>query len=47
MYDKCVKSGEFSKRNQLPKTTELWNKKILIVGFGRIGQSLIKEMSWF
>ena len=47
MYDKCVKSGDFSKRNQLPKTTELWNKKILIVGFGRIGQSLIKRCLGF
>ena len=47
MYDKCVKSGEFSKRSQLPKTIELWNKKILIVGFGRIGQSLIKRCLGF
>ena len=47
MYDKCVKSGEFSKRKQLPKTIELCNKKILIVGFGRIGQSLIKRCIGF
>ena len=47
MYDKCVKSGEFSKRKQLPKTIELCNKKILIVGFGRIGQNLIKRCLGF
>ncbi len=47
MYDKCVKSGEFSKRSQLPRTIELWNKKILIVGFGRIGQNLIKRCLGF
>ena len=47
MYDTCVKSGEFSKRDQLPKTIELWNKKILIAGFGRIGQSLIKRCLGF
>ena len=47
MYDKCVKSGEFSKRSQLPRTIELWNKKILIVGFGRIGQILIKRCIGF
>lgn len=43
MYNDCVKSGNFSKRVQLPNTIELWNKNILIAGFGRIGQSLIKK----
>ena len=37
MYNKAVKSGNFSIRDQLPKTIELWNKNILIAGFGRIG----------
>ena len=52
MYDDTVKSGKFNERNKLPKTVELWNKNILIAGFGRIGQALIKrclgfEMNFF
>ena len=47
MYDKTVKSGEFMERNKLPKTIELWGKNILIIGFGRIGKSLIKRCLGF
>ncbi len=47
MYDSCVKSGRFNERNELPKTIELWNKNILIAGFGRIGQCLIKRCKGF
>ena len=47
MYDSCVKSGRFHERNELPKTIELWNKNILIAGFGRIGQCLIKRCKGF
>jgi len=47
MYDNSVKSGRFADRNKLPKTIELWNKNILIVGFGRIGQCLIKRCLGF
>ena len=47
MYDETVKSGKFSDRNKLPKTIELWNKNILIAGFGRIGQALIKRCHGF
>ncbi len=47
MYDDSVKSGNFDQRNKLPKTIEIWNKNILIVGFGRIGQSLIKRCLGF
>ena len=47
MYDSSVKSGRFSDRNKLPKTIELWNKNILIAGFGRIGQCLIKRCKGF
>ena len=43
MYDQAVKSGNFNQRNKLPKTIELWKKNILIAGFGRIGQTLIKR----
>ena len=47
MYDETVKSGNFNDRNKLPKTVELWNKNILIAGFGRIGQALIKRCHGF
>ena len=47
MYDETVKSGNFSNRNKLPKTIEIWNKNILIAGFGRIGQCLIKRCLGF
>ncbi len=47
MYDDTVKSGKFNERNKLPKTLELWNKNILIAGFGRIGQALIKRCLGF
>ena len=47
MYDETVKSGNFSDRNKLPKTIELWKKNILIAGFGRIGQCLIKRCKGF
>tara|TARA_Y100001970_G_scaffold274181_1_gene373556 strand:+ start:1228 stop:2211 length:984 start_codon:yes stop_codon:yes gene_type:complete len=47
MYNNAVKSGNFGDRNKLPKTIELWNKNILIVGFGRIGQCLIKRCLGF
>lgn len=47
MYDSTVKEGKFNDRNKLPKTVELWNKNILIAGFGRIGQALIKRCLGF
>jgi D-3-phosphoglycerate dehydrogenase len=47
MYDDCVKKGDFNDRNKLPKTIEIWGKNILIAGFGRIGQCLIKRCLGF
>ena len=47
MYDQSVKLGKFKDRNKLPKTIELWGKNILITGFGRIGQALIKRCLGF
>ena len=47
MYDDSVKTGNFSDRNNLPKTQEIWGKNILIAGFGRIGQCLIKRCLGF
>ena len=47
MYNNAVKKGYFDDRNKLPKTIEIWNKNILIAGFGRIGQALIKRCLGF
>ena len=47
MYDDTVKEGKFNNRNKLPKTVELWGKNILIAGFGRIGQCLIRRCLGF
>ena len=47
MYDQSVKLGKFNDRNKLPKTIELWGKNILIAGFGRFGQALIKRCLGF
>ena len=47
MYDDSVKTGNFNNRNKLPKTQEIWGKNILIAGFGRIGQCLIKRCLGF
>ena len=47
MYDDSEKTGKFNERNRLPKTVELWNKNILIAGFGRIGKALIKRCLGF
>jgi len=47
MYHESVKSGNFNERNKLSKTIEIWNKNFLIIGFGRIGQSLIKRCLGF
>ncbi len=47
MYDKNVREGKFNERNKLPKTIELCGKNILITGFGRVGQSLIKRCLGF
>ena len=47
MYDDSVKTGKFNERNKLPKTIEIWRKNILIAGFGRIGQCLIKRCLGF
>jgi len=46
-YDKSVKEGNFTERKNLPLSKELWNKNILIIGFGRIGRNLIKKCIGF
>ena len=47
LFDKTVREGNFKERNTLPNTIELWKKDFLIVGFGRIGQALIKRCLGF
>tara|TARA_B100000700_G_scaffold301258_1_gene370343 strand:+ start:315 stop:1271 length:957 start_codon:yes stop_codon:yes gene_type:complete len=46
-YDQEVRNGNFKKNASSIETFELFNKVILIVGFGRIGQSLIKRCMGF
>tara|TARA_B100001059_G_scaffold222799_1_gene247109 strand:- start:338 stop:1294 length:957 start_codon:yes stop_codon:yes gene_type:complete len=46
-YDAEVRSGSFKKNSSIIKTLELFNKEILILGFGRIGKSLIKRCLGF
>ena len=48
LYDDAVRSGKFGSVMHMEKFTfELSNKKILIVGFGRIGRKLIKRCLGF
>ena len=46
-YDKNVKEGKFLNRKNLELSKELWNKNILIAGFGRVGKNLIKKCIGF
>ena len=46
-YDQEVRIGNFKKNASTITTLELFKKDILIVGFGRIGQSLIKRCKGF
>jgi len=49
LYDKSVRNGEFTSVMHMKNnnTFELSNKKILIIGFGRIGRQLIKRCLGF
>ena len=46
-YDSEVRLGNFKKNASGIETLELFNKEMLIVGFGRIGKSLIKRCLGF
>jgi len=46
-YDSEVRLGNFKKNASEIETLELFNKEVLIVGFGRIGKSLIKRCIGF
>ena len=47
LYDSEVRLGNFKKNSSKIETLELFKKEILIVGFGRIGKSLIKRCLGF
>ena len=45
--DNLTRSNDFDKKAELPDFFELYNKKILILGFGRIGQALARRCLGF
>ena len=47
LSDSLVKEGNFDKRSQLPDIFELYKKKVLIIGFGRIGKEVAKRCLGF
>ena len=47
LSDSLVKEGNFDKRSQLPDIFELYRKKVLIIGFGRIGKEVAKRCLGF
>ena len=47
LSDSLVKKGNFEKRSQLPNFFELYKKKVLIIGFGRIGKEVAKRCLGF
>jgi len=47
LSDCLVKEGNFEKRSQLPNFFELYKKKVLIIGFGRIGKEVAKRCLGF
>ena len=46
-YDSIVRSGDFTRNVNKIESYELFNKEILIAGFGRIGKNLIKRCLGF
>ena len=47
LSDSLVKEGNFEKRSELPNFFELYKKKVLIFGFGRIGKEVAKRCLGF
>jgi D-3-phosphoglycerate dehydrogenase len=45
--DQLTRKGDFDKKTSLPDFFELYQKKILILGFGRIGQAVAKRCLGF
>ncbi len=42
-----VKNGEYLQKTMIQKTVEIFNKKVLIIGYGRIGKEVAKRLSMF
>lgn len=47
LSDSLVKQGNFERRSTLPNFFELFEKKVLIFGFGRIGREVAKRCQGF
>ena len=47
LSDNLVKQGNFERKSELPNFFELYEKKVLIVGFGRIGKEVAKRCQGF
>ena len=47
LSDSFVKQGNFERRSELPDIFELYEKKVLIMGFGRIGKEVAKRCKGF
>ena len=47
LSDSLVKEGNFEKRSELPNFFVLYKKKVLIIGFGRIGKEVAKRCLGF
>ncbi len=47
LSNSLVKEGNFEKRSELPNFFELYKKKVLIIGFGRIGKEVAKRCLGF
>ena len=47
LLDSLVKEGNFEKRSDIPNFFELYKKKVLIFGFGRIGKEVAKRCLGF
>ena len=47
LSDSLVKEGNFEKRSKLPNFFELYKKKVLIIGFGRIVKEVAKRCLGF
>ena len=45
--DQLVREGKFKEKASLPDFYELYNKNVLILGFGRIGRALAKRCHGF
>lgn len=45
-YDAAVRAGDWEIRNGFG-ASELWSKKVLLIGFGRIGQEVARRLSAF